>query len=409
MLWPSAQSVCGDTAGPGSTTRGAIYYRVAYPRRRGAAEARYAQTGRHAHAFFLLTSYKVEADITARVYRAAFEAAARSPGGATVVASLVEAGDERLVRSLFNKYSAVLADVALIVDRIPGTGKRDALATSLRTIAKQRPARDDIVLLIDVDTCVPVDIAERSAPHFSRPEVGAVTTDELSEAIGSRLFSDWFALRFTQRQMMMSAVALGRRVLTLTGRLTVFRAAIAIDPDFIASVRSDYIDHWRLGRVNFLSGDDKSTWFWLLKNRYEMVYMPDVQAVSMETQPRSGFVESAVVLMTRWFGNMLRTNSRALRLSPFDIGLFTWWSILEQRISMWTTLSNPDRGDPVLGFRRSAGLPRLSRVVMFTRYHDYLLPVVGFPRPVPDHLSIPALFRPGHGSAGEELHALPAR
>ncbi len=61
----------------------------------------------------------------------------------------------------------------------------------------------------------------------------------------------------------------------------------------------------------------------------------------METQPLPGFMPSATTLMTRWFGNMLRTSGRALRLSPSRIGWFTWWSILDQRLSMWTTLTGP--------------------------------------------------------------------
>ena len=45
------------------------------------------------------------------------------------------------------------------------------------------------------------------------------------------------------------------------------------------------------------------------------------------------------MLMVRWFGNMLRTNGRAIALGPGRIGLFTWWAILDQRMSMWTCLT----------------------------------------------------------------------
>jgi glycosyltransferase Alg8 len=38
---------------------------------------------------------------------------------------------------------------------------------------------------------------------------------------------------------------------------------------------------------------------------------------------------------------MLRTNGRALKLNPETIGYFTWWSILDQRVSPWTTLVGP--------------------------------------------------------------------
>lgn len=43
--------------------------------------------------------------------------------------------------------------------------------------------------------------------------------------------------------------------------------------------------------------------------------------------------------MVRWFGNMLRTNGRALKLGPKKITWWTWWSIFDQRISMWTSLT----------------------------------------------------------------------
>jgi glycosyltransferase Alg8 len=127
-----------------------------------------------------------------------------------------------------------------------------------------------VVLLIDGDTQIPVDIVERAAPFFAGGKVGALTTDEAADIQDTPIFRDWFKLRFTQRQMMMSAVALSRRVLTLTGRMSVFRADLATRPEFIAAIEEDYIEHWRLGRVKFLTGDDKSTWFWLLRHGYEM-------------------------------------------------------------------------------------------------------------------------------------------
>jgi glycosyltransferase Alg8 len=254
---------------------------------------------------------------------------------------VVDSADERLIRTVAARSLRADDMVEVVIDRIAGTGKRDALATALRIIGRRSPTAQDIVLFVDGDTSVPEDIVERAAPFFTDPRLGAVTTDEACDIEDKPLFRDWFALRFSQRQMMMSAVALGRRVLTLTGRMSIFRADLATNPEFIASVQHDYIDHWRLGRVNFLTGDDKSTWYWLLKSGYEMAYLPDVRCISMETQPKPGFVDSAATLMVRWFGNMLRTNDRALRLSPFRIGLFTWWSVLDQRISMWTTLAGP--------------------------------------------------------------------
>jgi glycosyltransferase Alg8 len=320
--------------------RAHIYLRIAYPKRKRLAQRQYAEQADRAHAYFLVTSFKVDVETSMRVYRSIFKAAAQSEGGASVVASVVEIADERLIRAAYGKIAGH-SSVKLIIDRIPGTGKRDALAAALNIIADEMPRSTDIVLFVDGDTIVPIDIVAQSAPFFSDRRLGALTTDEASETTGSQLFRDWFELRFNQRQMMMCSMALGRRVLTLTGRMSVIRADLATDRSFIAGVGRDFMDHWRLGRVNFLTGDDKSTWYWLLSRGYQMAYLPDVQSVSMETQPKPGFSDSATTLMIRWFGNMLRTNGRALKQSPLKVGCFTWWSILDQRVSMWTTLAGP--------------------------------------------------------------------
>lgn len=347
----------------------AIYFRrLVYPKRKLLAHQAYQERAIKAHAFFLTTSYMIESEVTIPVYRSIFLAAYRSENAATIVSSVVDGADERLIRQLFSTMSVDMSKVKLIIDRIPGTGKRDALAKSLNLIARECPTKHDIVIFVDGDSCVPEDIVAQSAPVFTDPKVGALTTDEKVDIPQPGLFKDWFELRFDQRQVMMCSMGLGNRVLTLTGRMSVFRADLATNPDFIRSVRHDYIDHWRLGRVNFLTGDDKSTWFWLMKNGYQMAYLPDVASSSMETQPKPTFVGSASALMVRWFGNMLRTNGRALELSPFKIGVFTWWSILDQRMSMWTTLAGPTCAIIAAIFYDPMVIPLYVAWVMFTRY-----------------------------------------
>ena len=345
--------------------RAGLFLKWVHPRRRARAMTAYAERHHAAHAYFLVTSYKIEPEVTTRVYQSIFRAAAQSDGGATVVASVVDSADGRMIRQIFD---ANPSSVRLIIDQIPGTGKRDALARSLRLISREAPTRHDIVLFVDGDSCVPIDIVSQTAPFFVDGDMGAVTTDEEVEIKDSALFRDWFSLRFTQRQVMMSSMGLSDRVLTLTGRMSVVRADLATDTGFITQVQSDYIDHWRLGRVTFLTGDDKSTWFWLLKNGYKMGYLPDVASVSMESQPKPGFIDSAVTLMIRWFGNMLRTNGRALALPPSKIGYFTWWSILDQRIGIWTTLAGPISVLVGAVFIEPLVLPAYIAWVMFTRY-----------------------------------------
>lgn len=320
----------------------ALYYiKLRFPRLRRRAERIYARKDICPHAYFLVTSYKIAPDVTVPVYQSIFRAAEMAEGGATVVASVVDSADARLIAQVFDGMGDSVSHVRLFIDQIAGTGKRDALARSFRLIAREAPTRHDVLIVIDGDSAVPEDLVARTAPFFTDARVGALTTDEHALIKDSALFRTWFDLRFAQRQVMMSSMGLSGRVLTLTGRMSVFRADLATRGDFIDMVQSDHIDHWRLGRVQFLTGDDKSTWFWLLRHGYRMAYLPDVTSVSMESQPDPSFVKSAVTLMIRWYGNMLRTNGRALMLSPFRIGFFTWWSILDQRVGIWTTLAGP--------------------------------------------------------------------
>ncbi|MEL6838353.1 MAG: glycosyltransferase, partial [Pseudomonadota bacterium] len=90
----------------------------------------------------------------------------------------------------------------LIIDRIPGTGKRDALAKSLNLIARECPTPHDIIVFVDGDSCVPENIVAQSAPVFTDRKVGALTTDEKVDIPQPGLFRDWFELRFDQRQVM---------------------------------------------------------------------------------------------------------------------------------------------------------------------------------------------------------------
>ena len=349
-------------------TRAAIFYKIVYPRRKAKAFARFAARTGPSHAYFLVTTYMVEPEATILCYRALFLAASRARDGATIVASVVDGSDERLIREMFTATREDMSRVTLVIDRIKSSGKRDALAKALRIIGNMEPTAHDIVVFVDGDTCVPEDIVARSAPMFTNPKMGALTTDEGVIIHRQNLFRDWFILRFNQRQVMMCSMGLSNRVLTLTGRMSVFRGDLAVRPDFIRGIHHDYLDHWRHGRVTFLTGDDKSTWYWLLKNGYQMGYLPDVQSFSMETQPRPTFFDSSKVLMVRWFGNMMRTNSRALRLSPALIGPFTWWSIFDQRVSMWTTLVGPVSVLLAAIFHSPTIIPIYIAWVMLTRY-----------------------------------------
>jgi glycosyltransferase Alg8 len=73
--------------------------------------------------------------------------------------------------------------------------------------------------------------------------------------------------------------------LTLTGRMSLYRARVALSDGFIDLLQHDAIDHYRLGRVKFLTGDDKSTWYYILRSGREMLYVPDVRVITVEHPP----------------------------------------------------------------------------------------------------------------------------
>ncbi len=351
-------------------TRAIIYRRLVYPVRKRRLFKRFRDEKTISHAYFMVTSYLVPTETTVIVYKALFNAAANGKDGATIVASVVDGADERLIRQVFETVKAKrdLSSVRLVIDRIPAAGKRDAIAKALKIIGGFSPSHRDICVFVDGDTVVPEDIIAQSAPIFTDPNVGALTTDEGVLIEKKNLFRDWFELRFNQRQVMFCSQGLSKHVLTLTGRMSVFRADLCTNPDFINGVDHDTLRHWRLGEVVFLTGDDKSTWYWLLKNGYEMYYLPDVRSWSFETQPRPTFVGSAQTLMVRWFGNMMRTNGRALRISPRVIGVYTWYAILDQRLSPWTTLVGPLSVIMAAILHSAIVIPLYIAWVMATRY-----------------------------------------
>lgn len=320
--------------------RSLIYRKMVFPRLRRQADDM-GQDGMPTHCYLLLTSFRIDTETSAEVYRAAIDEASRTSIPVTLVASVVEMCDQRLVKDIFLSLNPP-EHVRLAFIRIAGSGKRDALAQGLRTIQQMLPPAGSVVVVVDGDTVLEPFCLQRSLPFFKvMPDISAFTTDEICEVRGARVFHEWYNMRFAQRQILMCSMGLSRRVLTLTGRMSAFRIEVATDPTFIRQLESDSVDHWRLGTFQFLTGDDKSTWFWILKNGGKMAYIPDVTVSTVESPPDGNFLRAATMLMVRWFGNMLRTNGRALALGPRKTGLFVWWTILDQRMSMWTATVGP--------------------------------------------------------------------
>ena len=320
--------------------RALIYRHVVFPDWRRAARARGA-AGLPSQVYIVITSFRIQSETTARVYQAAIAEAVRYGRPVTLVAATVEQGDQRLIKRLFQQMEPPPL-VRLMLVRRPGTGKRHSMACALRAISRSRPAPDAAVVVVDGDTLLTPGVLAGSLPFLDlMPDVDGITTDEDCIVAAGPVLRAWHELRFAQRHQLMSSMGLARRLLAMTGRMSIYRASVAIDPGFIDVIENDYLDHWRLGRIRLLTGEDKSTWLWLLRARRAMLYLPDVQVVTIEHPPARWLLPAATQLMLRWFGNMLRTSSRAIALGPRRIGLFTWWCLIDQRVSMWTPLIGP--------------------------------------------------------------------
>ena len=88
--------------------------------------------------------------------------------------------DEWLIGNLAKAMYGEMLPFTLEFVRIPGTGKRDALAHGFRAIARYNPGPHDTVSVIDGDSIVPDDLIERCAGFFLvDPKLGALTTDEV--------------------------------------------------------------------------------------------------------------------------------------------------------------------------------------------------------------------------------------
>lgn len=317
--------------------RGMLFLHLVYPYYKRRLR-KLGDAANPSHVYLMVTSFRIDALTTSLVYRSVIEEAIACALPTTVVCSIVELSDEVLIKQQWQKLNPP-ARVKLDFVRIPGTGKRDGLAHGFRAISRHMPDADSVVAVIDGDTVLEPGVVKATVPWFKLfPHVGGLTTNEFCEVQGSYVMSQWHKLRFAQRHINMCSMALSKRVLTMTGRMSVFRASVVTDPDFIADVESDHLDHWRLGRFQFLTGDDKSSWYSLMRLGYDTFYVPDAAINTVEHPPEKSFVKASRKLMFRWYGNNLRQNSRALALGPQRLGWFTSVVLFDQRLSMWTCL-----------------------------------------------------------------------
>ncbi|WP_111413802.1 glycosyltransferase [Billgrantia lactosivorans] len=321
--------------------RSVWYNRRIFPQMRAEADA-IGEEEKPPELFVLCTSFRIEARVNFQVYDALIREARDYGVPTTIFASISDRTDVDVITHVMEEHGwPKNVEVRYMFQK--GDGKRSAMAEVLRAISRRLPAPGALLVSMDGDIRLEPGTLSRSLSFFqTQDDLGALTTNNRAEVTGNDATREWYDLRYAQRHLMMSSMSVSRRLLVLTGRYSVFRADLATQPDFIELIESDHVHHWRFGNFKFLSGDDKSSWYWLLKNGWRMLYIPDVYVTGFEELPdRRRFFASTTDLMRRWYGNMLRTSNRAIALGPRPMGMFTWWSLVDQRLSMWTTLVGP--------------------------------------------------------------------
>ena len=312
------------------------FTRRVFPMIRRRAEADRSVYNRHVAVVCL--SWKMGDAMNAAVYGNLFRDILNYSGSGTVIASISSQQDIALIAHVHRSIDP-FGGIRLAFTMQDGTGKRSAMADALAKLREIGVPPDCPGILMDGDTLVEPGTIRKTAPillHQTR--VGGLTMDNTPLVAGKTLDREWYRLRMAQRHVYMSSMAMSGRVLVLTGRWSMFRSQILMDPDFAANLLEDVLHHPRLGPITMLTGDDKSTWRWVVEQGWDVTYVPDVVIYCLESLPGKGFLRDTIGLQKRWFGNMARGGAKALKLGPRRLGFFPWLALLDQRVTMWTPL-----------------------------------------------------------------------
>jgi glycosyltransferase Alg8 len=323
------------------------YALVRFPRLR--REAREAAARPPKRVYVVVASYREQY----RINELCFTSLVRECRGlASAVTVVVSVGSEAEARQITDLVESSPGHERIrLLFTLQAHGKRLALGYALRVVARDynsvsgwhEDAANDVVVLMDGDTALAPGAIANCLPHFrAHPDVGGVTTDEVATVLGdhSELVRSWYDLKLIRRHHLMQSHSLSWQLLTLTGRFSLVRASVAASEEFIQALDRDHLVHWLHGVVRFLMGDDKSTLFCLMKNGWRMLYVPDATAYALEDRTHD-FLRLSKVLMLRWYGNMLRNSGRSLALGVGRLPVFIWLCLLDQRLSMWTSLIGP--------------------------------------------------------------------
>ena len=319
--------------------RATIYAYIVYPRIKKQVAKLELKDKFPEHIYFIIPSYKEEPWVSIEVMQSILSELNNIPSTATLIISTGSDRDDAVIGAIFNAHP--LKDKIELVFQRQKDGKRIAMGHALRAVARRYNSKDieknSITIFMDGDSYIPMYTLEKCIPIFTIfDDIGAVTTDESAYIdTKSNWYKDWFNLKFGQRHILFQSQSLSRKVLTLTGRFSLFRTSIVVTEDFISNIENDIIIDENYGKFRFLMGDDKSSWYNLMKNGWNMLYIPDAKIYSLESRD-GNFLEISQSLPYRWYGNTLRNNQRARALK--NQPLFIRYLFYDQIFLMWTSI-----------------------------------------------------------------------
>ncbi|MGV6859700.1 MAG: glycosyltransferase [bacterium] len=320
--------------------RSLIYRFIRFPAMRRKADQLWATGWRPPEVVYMMTTYKEDKDITRAVVQSIVDETRAIGVHGRLYIGTGDPFDEDVIDEFFQNLQGGV-NLEVIYVRQLGKGKRGAIGTVLRAMSRHGLHPDSPVVFMDGDSILEKDCLVRCVPFFeTMPEISALTTNEQAIVWGPGWIQTWLDMRFGQRHLGMMSHALSRKVITLTGRMSVIRAREVLKREFIEIIEADSLNNWLWGNFGFLSGDDKSTWYDLLRNGAQMTYVPDAMSTTVEIIEGNG-IDRMKSNLIRWSGNMLRNGSRAIALGPRRVGLFIWWCLVDQRLSIWTVLIGP--------------------------------------------------------------------
>lgn len=320
--------------------RAEIYQRAKWPKMRAKADKVWADGWRPRRLHIQMTTFFEEPAITKKVIGSLLYQIKKEGIPAVLWIGTGTPYDEGIITEFVRKHASDV-DAELVFVRQNQPGKRMAIGLILRAISRYGIDPDDLVIFMDGDAVFHKDAVQKAASMFGAdPDLQALTTNEEVLCYGPKWIQSWLTMRFAQRRLAMQSHAMSDKVLTLTGRMSMFRARHIVDPKFIRTIEADHLSHWLWGRFRFLSGDDKSTWYHMLTREAKMTYVPDAMVYTIEQIEGSG-MERMVQNFRRWSGNMLRNGARAIALGPRKVKPFIWWCVVDQRLAMWTMMVSP--------------------------------------------------------------------